>query len=158
MQEIFAKTGRKGEELLNYHFEFQKRNNEIKNFKWLNKSRESSFPYDFEITSLKNKIIFSDAKSTRFKFEQEMVISSGELKFINQNTDKYLIHRLYSLDDKPKVRVCENIHSVSNIFLPHYDTFNNSMKEKNLKVTGLSLRVSPNLDCLNFSVEKLINK
>lgn len=70
-------------------------NSIIKDFKWINQSKETGMPYDFEITNLDNSIVFSDAKSTSYKFELPIILSSGELNFINHNKDKYLIHRLY---------------------------------------------------------------
>ena len=81
---LFNETGLKGEELLYEYLELQKSNDFIKDFKWMNQSKETGFPYDFEITDNDNSLIFSDAKATRYKFEQPIILSSGELSFINE--------------------------------------------------------------------------
>ena len=150
---LFEETGRKGEEILFKYFELQKNNSKIKDFKWENQSRETGKPYDFEITNLDNSVNFSDAKSTNYKFEMPMFISSGELKFINENKDKYLIHRIYSIKESPKLRVCDNIHVVSDVFIPNYKTLNQSLNQAGLKLKGAKLAVPTSLEILNFNSE-----
>lgn len=154
---LFKDTGLKGEELLYKYFELQKSNSEIKDFKWMNQSKETGMPYDFEITKLDNSVIFSDAKSTNYKFELPIVLSSGELSFINDNKDKYLIHRLYSINEEPKLRVCDNIHTVSDIFIPNYEILNQSLNQERLSTRGIKLAVPTDLQILNFNNEILLN-
>ena len=154
---LFKQTGKKGEELLFRYFELQKNNSEIKDFKWMNQSKETGMPYDFEITNLDNSVMFSDAKSTNYKFELPIVLSSGELNFINENKDKYLIHRLYSINKEPKLRVCNNIYTVSDIFIPNYNILNQSLNQVNLKLKGIKLAVPTDLEILNFNNEILLN-
>lgn len=154
---LFKDTGLKGEELLFRYFELQKSNSEIKDFKWMNQSKETGMPYDFEITKMDNSVIFSDAKSTSYKFELPIVLSSGELNFINENKDKYLIHRLYSINEEPKLRVCDNIYTVSDIFIPNYNILNQSLNQENLSVKGIKLAVPTDLQILNFNNEILLN-
>ena len=136
--------------------ENQKSTSQIKDFKWLNQSKETGMPYDFEITTLDNTIFFSDAKATNYKFSQPMILSTGELKFINENKENYLIHRLYSISDVPKLRVCNNIFSVSDLFIPPYQVFNNSITASGLKLQGAKLAVTPSLEILNFGEEILL--
>jgi hypothetical protein len=151
--ELFKKTGLKGEELLFQYLEHEKTNLGIRNLKWMNKNRESGLPYDFEITYNNNDIFFSDAKSTGYRFEQPIVISSGELKFINENKEKFLIHRLYSIYDDPKLRVCNNIYHVSDIFNPLYQTFSTSLNANGLSSMGSKLLVPTDLNGLDFDNE-----
>lgn len=154
---LFKDTGLKGEELLYQYFELQKNESIIKDFKWMNQSKETGMPYDFEITNLDNCIIFSDAKSTNYKFELPIVLSSGELSFINKNKDNYLIHRLYSINEEPKLRVCDNIHTISDIFIPNFNILNQSLIQENLTVKGIKLAVPTDLHILNFNDEILLN-
>lgn len=154
---LFKETGLKGEELLYQYLDLQKSNDFIKDFKWMNKSKETGFPYDFEIIKNDNSLIYSDAKATRFKFEQPIILSSGELSFINENKDNYSIHRMYSIFDKPKLRVCENISNVSDIFIPNYSSFNSILKKERLTVQGIKLAVPTNLEILTFENEILLN-
>ena len=154
---LFKDTGLKGEELLYKYFELQKNDSIIKDFKWMNQSKETGMPYDFEITNLDNSIVFSDAKSTSYKFELPIILSSGELNFINDNKDKYLIHRLYSINEEPKLRVCDNIHTVSDIFIPNYEILNQSLNQERLSTRGIKLAVPTDLQILNFNNEILLN-
>ncbi|WP_188049339.1 protein NO VEIN domain-containing protein [Flavobacterium sp. GP15] len=153
---LFRSIGFKGEELLFNYFELQKFNKEITDFKWMNQSKETGMPYDFEITNLDNSIVFSDTKSTSYKFELPMILSSGELKFINDHKDQYLIHRLYSINENPKLRVCDNIYTVSDIFLPNFETLNQSLKNERLLVNGIKLAVPTDLQVLNFNNEIIL--
>jgi hypothetical protein len=150
---LFKDTGLKGEELLYKYFELQKSQSIIKDFRWMNQSKETGMPYDFEITDLDNTIIFSDAKSTSYKFELPIILSSGELHFINENKDRYLIHRLYSINEEPKLRVCDNIHNVSDTFIPNYEILNQSLNQQKLTIRGMKLAVPTDLQTLNFNAE-----
>ncbi len=154
---LFKDTGLKGEELLYKYFELQKNDSIIKDFKWMNQSKETGMPYDFEITNLDNSVVFSDAKSTSYKFELPIILSSGELNFINDNKDKYLIHRLYSINEEPKLRVCDNIHTISDIFIPNYEILNQSLNQERLSTRGIKLAVPTDLQILNFNNEILLN-
>ncbi|MDG4945721.1 DUF3883 domain-containing protein [Weeksellaceae bacterium KMM 9713] len=154
---LFKEVGLKGEELLYNYLEQQKRSSNIKDFIWMNQSKEVGLPYDFEITTLNNSVMFSDAKSTSYKFELPIILSAGELKFINENKDRYLIHRLYSINDQPKLRVCENIYTVSDIFNSKYDRFNQTLKKDGLLTGGVKLAVPTDLKFLNFDKEILLN-
>jgi hypothetical protein len=142
---LFKETGIKGEELLYQYFERQKSISTIKDFKWMNQSMETGMPYDFEITNLDNSIVFSDAKSTSYKFELPIILSFGELNFINDNRNHYLIHRLYSINETPKMRVCSSINFVSDIFIPNYDIFNQSLITESFSIRSPQLAVSPSL-------------
>lgn len=150
---LFHEIGRKGEELLNIYFQDQKRNFRIKDFTWVNKSRESGYPYDFEITTLTEDIIFSDAKTTNYKFNLPIVLSYGELDFIRNNKTQYHIHRLYSIEEEPKLRVCENMYRVSDFFLPKYQTFEEELSKNKMSIRGLKLAVPTDLDFLYFDNE-----
>lgn len=145
---LFKETGIKGEELLYKYFEVQKHNSVIRDFKWMNQSMETGMPYDFEIINLDNSVVFSDAKSTSYKFELPMILSSGELNFINDNRNRYLIHRLYAINETPKMRVCDSINFVSDIFIPNYNIFTQSLITERFSIRGVKLAVPPSL--LNF--------
>lgn len=155
---LFKETGIKGEELLYKYLELQKTNDVIKDFKWVNQSRETGLPYDFEITSNNNSLIYSDAKATRYKFELPIILSAGELSFINENKDNYLIHRMYSVFDEPKLRVCKNISNISDIFIPNHKVFDSSLRKQKLLISGVKLAVPTNIEILTFEEEVLLGK
>ena len=121
-KERAKEIGEKGEKILNDYFEIERSNNRIKDFTWLNDGNiESGEPYEFEIIQTDNEILYVDAKSTGFdEFNKPIYISPNELECIDTYRDTYHIYRLYSIYTEPKMRICNNVFEVSDIFLPHY--------------------------------------
>ncbi len=154
-QKLFQKIGKEGEALVNEFLEKEKIAKTIKNFIWVNKNSESGFPFDFEIINNNNQKIYSDAKSTSYKFEQKMIFSSQELKFIQENNN-YLIHRVYDLNGEPKLRVCNNIKNISHNFVKNLNNFNQAIENNGLKVNNMKISVPPVLDSLNFNSEIIL--
>lgn len=69
----FQLTGNKGEELVAEYLDRQRAQGNITNFNWVNQSRESSFPYDFQILNNDGSEIFTDVKTTAFDFDQKLI-------------------------------------------------------------------------------------
>lgn len=154
---VFRNTGIRGEELLNEYLQLQKDNSVINDFKWLNQSREQGMPYDFEIIKADNSKWYSDAKTTGFDFSQPMVLSKGELNFIDANKENYLVHRIYSINEEPKFRVCTNVFRVSELMMPNLTTFNESLGTNGLSIRNLSLTVPTVSSFLEFENEIILN-
>jgi hypothetical protein len=151
----YAITGRKGEELVAQYLDKLKTENEIIDFNWVNQSRESSFPYDFEINSLNGVNIFTDVKTTSYTFEQGMIFSKSELSFINQNSN-YHVYRVFDLkEENPTLRICENISTLSNPLLTNISTFESEILIHETKLNSLKLAIAPTNRLLNFS-DKII--
>ncbi|WP_282631095.1 DUF3883 domain-containing protein [Empedobacter sedimenti] len=89
----FKITGQKGEELIAQYLDRKKIAGSIANFTWVNQSRESSLPYDFQILQNDGLKIFTDVKTTAFDFNQKIILSNNEFNFINQNPNNYHIYR-----------------------------------------------------------------
>ncbi len=153
-QKLFQKIGKEGEELVNKFLERKKVANAIKDFNWVNKNGESGFPYDFEIQTNDGNLIYSDAKSTSYRFEQKIIFSSQELKFIHQNPN-YHIHRVFNLSEQPQLKICNNIETISHNFIKNLNEFNSKIENDNLKMNGMKISVVPTLPSLNF--EKMVN-
>ncbi len=149
---IFKEIGKKGEELVNNYLGQLKENKEIKDFKWMNKEKESGMPYDFEIIQNNGEIFFTDVKSTSYKFEQRMIFSGQEFKFINQN-ENYLIHRVFNLKESPKLKVCNNVKNVSDKFVPNLNSFSSDVGVYGLKINSVKVEVPPVLERLTFDNE-----
>ena len=109
-------------------------------------------PYDFEIIQNNGEIFFTDVKSTSYKFEQRMIFSGQEFKFINQN-DNYLIHRVFNLKESPKLKVCNNVKSVSDKFVPNLNSFSSDVGVYGLKINSVKVEVPPVLEHLTFDNE-----
>lgn len=149
---IFKEIGKKGEKLVNDYLKKLKEENEINDFKWMNEKKESGMPYDFEITQNNGEVFFTDVKSTSYKFEQRMIFSGQEFKFINQN-ENYLIHRVFDLKESPKLKVCNNVKNVSDNFVPNLNSFTSKVSSNGLKINSVKVEVPPILDNLTFDNE-----
>ncbi|MEM6320001.1 MAG: DUF3883 domain-containing protein [Bacteroidota bacterium] len=147
--QLYKKIGETGEELIFEYLKKQKKLEKIRNFKWMNQSKESGYPYDFEITYLDNKLFFTDVKSTVHQFQQKMIFSSSELLFISQN-ENYQVHRVFGLRKEPKLRICNNIHQIIPFFIPHYKNFKSEIEKNKLYLNGLNIGVPPTADKLKF--------
>lgn len=147
----YAITGRKGEELVAQYLDKLKTENKIIGFNWVNQSRESSFPYDFEINSLNGSNIFTDVKTTSYTFEQGMVFSKSELSFINQNSN-YHVYRVFDLkEENPALRICDNINTLSNALINNISTFESEIYINETKLNSLKLAIAPTNKLLNFN-------
>ena len=143
-------TGRKGEELVAQYLDKLKFEKKISDYNWVNKSKESSFPFDFEITNLNNSLIFLDVKTTSYTFEQGMIFSKNELSFINQNPN-YHIYRVFELkNENPALRICENIIMLSNQLVNNITSFEKDILRSEAKLNSLKLAISPQNKLLNF--------
>lgn len=149
---IFKEIGKKGEELVNNYLEQSKKRDEISDFKWMNKDKESGMPYDFEITKNNGEIFYTDVKSTSYKFEQKMIFSWQEFLFINQN-DNYLIHRVFDLKELPKLKICNNVKKLSNKFVSNLDSFSSDVWSYGLKINSVKVEVPPIIEHLTFDNE-----
>jgi len=151
-QALFQKIGKEGEELVNEHLLRKKSIGEIKNFQWMNKNSESGLPFDFEIIHNNGHLIYSDAKSTSYKFEQKMIFSSQELRFINENKN-YMVHRVFNLNNTPELATCENIANITNNFIDNYIKFKNNLKSDDIYINSMKISVPPTNNLLSFKKE-----
>jgi hypothetical protein len=150
-KEKFAITGKKGEELIAQLLDYQKSEKLIYDFKWLNSSRESGMPYDFEIIQSDKNKIFTDVKTTSYKFEQGMIFSKNELGFISQNSN-YHIYRVYGLDDpQASLKICENINLVSTKLISSITNFEKELQPNQTKLHSVKLSISPNNELIKFN-------
>ena len=140
---FYQETGKKGEELVAIYLEKLKASQSIKNYKWMNQSKESGFPYDFEIDEITNKKIFTDVKTTSYTFQQKMIFSNQELMFINQNPN-YHVFRVYNINEEiPVMRVCENIDLLSQKIMLNISSFEKDLLLNETSIKELKLAISP---------------
>lgn len=151
--ELFRRTGREGESLVAEYLDMLKFNKQITEFCWMNKDRESGYPYDFSIQSNDQLIIHADVKSTAYKFEQPMIFSNQEIAFIVK-VPNYQIFRVYDLSEQHKhLRICEN----SKLYVPNLHScingFQESLSTHQASVHSVKIAISPTMDKLLFSPE-----
>lgn len=142
-KQVFSTIGKKGEERIAMYFEQLKISGKIRDYNWVNQSRESYFPYDFEVITQDNNRLFTDVKSTNYRFEQKVYFSKQELEFISSVPDQYLLQRVYNLEEQAYLRECYNMNIIANVFNHNYMNFNNSMMQNDLSVENLNVSFKP---------------
>lgn len=148
-QKLFQQIGRKGEEIVHEHLNRLVYSREIQSFQWMNQNSESGLPYDFEIRNNDGKIIYSDSKATSYRFEQQMIFSSQEFQFINENQN-YMVHRVFNLNENPRLKVCANIADITDNFMNNYMDFSDAIKQDDIFVGSMKISVPPTNGILNF--------
>lgn len=144
-QKRFKEIGRKGEELINDYLEKQKQARKIVSFEWVNKSRESGKPFDFIVCPSSSEEKFVDVKSTQFKFEQPLLFSDSEIRFIKTISEsKYSVFRVYSLRDELKKfrKCCQCYDYMSNLDIK-IETFSNDIQTASAKVRDIKIAIEP---------------
>lgn len=147
----FQLTGKKGEELIAEYLDRQKTQGIVNDFNWVNQSRESSFPYDFQIINNDGSKIFTDVKTTAFDFNQKMIVSINEFNFINQNPTNYHIYRVYNLNNnQPSLRICRNINQIGEHIMNHTNQLTTNLSPYSTSIQSLKFAIQPNNNILNF--------
>ena len=150
-KKAYKETGRKGEELIAVYLDKLKTEERIADFNWVNQSRESSFPYDFEIIDLTRNTIYTDVKTTSYTFNQEMIFSKSELSYINQTTN-YHVYRVFDIKEgRPSLRICENISQLSRNLVNNIITFESQILQNQTNLNSLKLAIAPSNNLLTFN-------
>jgi len=151
----FAITGKKGEELIAVYLDKLKFEKQILNYKWINETKETGYPYDFEINTNGGDLIYTDVKTTSYTFEQAMIFSKNEMAFIKQSAN-YHVYRVFDLkEENPALRICENISTLSNTLVSNISTFETEIYKSETKLNSLKLAIAPTNKLLNFN-DKII--
>ena len=100
--------GRSGEEIINEYLAKEKHKGYVSYYEWANKSGEVGNPYDFYIKYAGGNEQWVDVKTTEHEFDQAVIVSKREIKFITQKTDaEYSIFRVYSKEEtQARLKIC----------------------------------------------------
>ncbi len=148
---LFKTTGRKGEELVAGYLDRLKFQRRIESFNWMNRSQESGLPYDFTIQYPNQNIVYVDAKSTLYRFEQPMVFSGSELQFICQ-APYYHIFRVYDLvESECHLKVCENSKEYVPCLCDCISKFKSEIQLHRADLHGVKIQIPPTHENLIFS-------
>lgn len=151
----FAITGKKGEELIAIYLDILKFEKQISSYKWINQTKETGYPYDFEINTIGGDLIYTDVKTTSYTFEQAMIFSKNEMAFIKQSAN-YHVYRVFDLkDENPALRICENISTLSNTLVSNISAFETEIYKSEIKLNSLKFAIAPTNKLLNFN-DKII--
>lgn len=151
-RKMFSTIGRDGEELIDEYFSEQLRKKRITHYEWKNREKESGLPYDFSVETLENEVLYLDVKTTNYGFEQKMIFSSQEIKFVDGCKNKYYIYRVYTNQDKKYLKICNN---AKDLFSPiHCKTiaFEDILDEM-AKIESIKMAILPLQKTLVFGEE-----
>ena len=100
--------GRSGEEIINEYLAKEKHKGSVSDYEWANKSGEVGNPYDFYIKYAGGNEQWVDVKTTEHEFDQAVIVSKREIKFITQKSDaQYSIFRVYSKEEtQARLKIC----------------------------------------------------
>ena len=100
--------GKLGETLINEYLDKQRVEKKVLDYEWMNKSGEQGKPYDFYIKYQNGLEQWIDVKTTEHEFEQAIIVSKNEIKFITEKgVNNYSIFRVYSITElKAKLKIC----------------------------------------------------
>lgn len=100
--------GRSGEEIINEYLAKEKYKGSVSYYEWANKSGEVGNPYDFYIKYAGGNEQWVDVKTTEHEFDQAVIVSKREIKFITQKNDaQYSIFRVYSKEEtQARLKIC----------------------------------------------------
>lgn len=151
-KDMFKKTGRDGEELIDNYFANLLSLGRIKYYEWKNKETESYLPYDFFVQTIDDEVFYLDVKTTQYSFEQKMVFSSQEIKFANGCENKYYIYRVYCNNDKKYLKICNNAKELFSPIQSKAIDFENALNEM-AKVESIKMAILPKHEILAFGEE-----
>jgi len=151
-KELFKQTGRDGEKLIDKYFADLLSQGRIKYYEWKNKETESYLPYDFFVQKLDDEVYYLDVKTTKYSFEQKMVFSSQEIKFVDNCKNKYYIYRVYTNHDKKYLKICDN---AKDLFSPIHNktTDFQGVLDEMAKIESIKMAILPLQKNLVFGEE-----
>lgn len=137
--------GKLGEALVDEYLDRKKSDKIISTYEWMNKSGEKGKPFDFYINYSNGLEQWVDVKSTEFEFEQPVIISKNEMKFIkDKHSSSYAIFRVYSINElKAKLRVCSECLKYIKKLYRDIDYMTLSMKDYNAALVNYKISFEP---------------
>lgn len=151
--------GRRGENLVNEYLDRMLFEHKILEYDWKNKSREQSLPYDFWIKYDSGREQWMDVKSTEKEFEQPVVVSNNEIKFITEKTNQeYAIYRVYSMEEASALlKVCSGCLKYVKKMQRDITYMTESMSDYQAKMINYKIAFNPSDNCfMNISEEMRI--
>ena len=106
-------------------------------------------PYDFSIQDKHNNVLYLDVKTTGYDFNQKMIFSSQEIKFIATSNNAYCVYRVYMNNGDYYLRICGGCKNISIKILDRITAYTTDMNKLQVDLQSSKLAVSPE----NFSSE-----
>ena len=149
--------GEQGESFVNEYLNKQKFDGIIWDFEWMNRSAEQGKPYDFYIKNSNGLEQWIDVKTTEHEFEQAVIISKNEIRFITEkkNTD-YAIYRVYSKQElKAKLKICSGCLKYMEKLLRDMDYMTKSMADYQASLVNYKIAFEPSPISFNMISDEI---
>ena len=137
--------GKAGESLINEYLSIRKHKREIEDFEWVNKSGEQGKPYDFYISHINGSEQWIDVKTTEHEFEQSIIVSKNEVKFITEKKNiEYAVFRVYSKTEiQAKLKVCSDCLTYIKKLYRDIDYMTQSMSDYRAAIVNYKIAIEP---------------
>ena len=153
----FKEIGKQGEKLVDKFFSKKKKDGEISHYTWYNKNNESGLPYDFHIENVDGRIIYLDVKTTSYNFEQKMIFSNQEIKYISETDYGYCVYRVYKKDEQSfSLRICDDCKKISIEINTQTNNYKSKLQEIKTDLRSAKFAISPAIDDFKFDQEILL--
>lgn len=154
------KIGRQGEELINAYLDQQKHAGIVSTYEWANKSAEQGNPYDFHIEFANGTAHWIDVKTTQHEFEQSVIISRNEMRFITSlKHNEYAIYRVYDLQElSAKLKICLDCYRYITKMERDIDYITQTMKDYQAQLTSYKVAFTPGIHAFQTISEESILK
>ena len=147
-------TGREGERLINKYLNEQVKSGELLKVTWHNENHESYYPYDFTIEDYRAFVTNIDVKTTAYSFDQKILFSSAEIRFISSTPENYSVYRVYTKDKNKYLRISDNCRSISSKINRYTNIYKKKLKEINADCESVKNAVLPD-KALNFDKKEI---
>jgi len=139
--------GRSGEELINEFLSKEKSKQNIAHFEWANKSSEVGKPFDFYIKYSSGLEQWMDVKTTEHEFEQAVIVSKNEIRFITDKKDaEYAIFRVYSKKEtEARLKICSHCLKYIKKLQRDIDYMTQSMSDYKAGIVNYKIAFEPGL-------------
>lgn len=142
---LIHEIGKQGESLIDEYLQRQKSEKIVLNYEWMNKSAEQGKPFDFHIEYSNGLEQWIDVKTTEHEFEQPVIVSKNEIKFITEReSKKYAIFRVYSLKElQAKLRICSECLKYVKKLYRDIDYMTQSMSDYMASIVNYKIAFEP---------------
>ncbi|MCU0104995.1 DUF3883 domain-containing protein [Acholeplasma vituli] len=159
--ELNRRAGYFGESLVDRYLNYQKMRNQIVEYTWYNRDKESYKPFDFCIEELDGNIIYLDVKTTRYEHDQPMLFTANEIKFVKNNDNNYHIYRVSEVDidgviSNAKLRICKNSKEFL-LIINHKDREFEASLNGLAAVRDITLSIQPSNPYITFLAPVTLN-
>ena len=149
--------GKQGETLIDEYLNIQKTEKLISYYEWINKNGEQGKPFDFYIKYSNGLEQWIDVKTTEHEFEQAVIVSKNEIKFITEKeAPKYAIFRVYFFKElQAKLKVCSECLKYIKKLYRDIDYMTQSMSDYKAAMINYKIAFEPGPNSFNSITEEI---